>query len=148
MARAEEFANHTSNHPHGVFRLFMCARICSLLLFVSMCLAQDVKLPTDEGSFKFGVTVVSSAWLKGDIYPLNPKCGAQLASFHCLFGADTRCGTPLNLSGRLDRGHLPQTRSNVMLLHNYGANSVIIFRQLGNQFNGISIPRANPLDQA
>jgi len=71
MARAEEFADHTSNPSHGVFRLFMCARICSLLLFASMCLAQDVKLPTDEGSFKFGVTVVNSAWLKGDIYLLN-----------------------------------------------------------------------------
>jgi hypothetical protein len=71
VARSQEFANHSCNPPHGPFRLFVCARICSLLLFASMCLAQDVNLPTDEGSFKIGVTVVSSAWLKGDIYLLN-----------------------------------------------------------------------------
>jgi hypothetical protein len=99
MARAEEFANHTSNPPHDVFRLFMCARICSLLLFASMCLAQDVKIPTDEGSFKFGVTVVNSAWLKGDIYLLNPNT-SRLPKFKKLQSIGSLYTPVLNLPVR------------------------------------------------
>ena len=59
---------HARNSPFYV----MFASVCMLALIDSLCRAQDVKLPADERVFNFGVTVVSSSWLKGDIYLLRP----------------------------------------------------------------------------
>lgn len=72
MASPEEFAAHTSNPPLVVSHFVMCALICGLMFSASMCPAQEVKLPNDEHVYTFGVTVVSSSWLKGDIYLLKP----------------------------------------------------------------------------
>jgi hypothetical protein len=70
MASLEAFAVHISNPPHAA-SLLIGARLCALLLAASLCLAQETKIPSDERVYSFGVTVVTSGWLKGDIYMLK-----------------------------------------------------------------------------
>jgi hypothetical protein len=71
MANPEEFTVHSDDRPFMASLLRMCARLCALLIAVSLCPAQEAKIPSDERVYSFGVTVVTSGWLKGDIYLLK-----------------------------------------------------------------------------
>jgi hypothetical protein len=71
---------HESIRPPAASRLLMRVWLCVLLLAVSICLAQEGKLPSDERVYNFGVTVVTSSWFKGDIYLLNPDA-SKLPNF-------------------------------------------------------------------
>ncbi len=106
MKSADKFAVHTSSPLLAASLLRMCARICSLLFVASMCPAQDLQLPTDEGDFKFGITVVSSAWLKGDIYLLNPGI-SSLPKFKKLKSIGSIYTPILNLPARNFREGFP-----------------------------------------
>jgi hypothetical protein len=79
--------------------LLMCAGFCGLLLSASMCPAQEVKLPSDEHAYSFGVTVVSSSWLKGDIYLLKPET-SSLPNFKKLESIGSLYTPVLNLPSR------------------------------------------------
>jgi hypothetical protein len=76
MASPEEFGVHACNPPPAALLLRMCARLCALLLAASLCPAQEAKTPSDERVYSFGVTVVTSGWLKGDIYLLKEDTGS------------------------------------------------------------------------
>jgi hypothetical protein len=72
MENPKEFAIHFPHPRLAASILLMCARLCGLLFAVCLCSAQNAKLPSDERVYNFGVTVVASEWLKGDIYLLDP----------------------------------------------------------------------------
>jgi hypothetical protein len=73
MASARKFALHPSTPPRATSFLVVSVQTWLLLLVACICPAQDVEPPTDGRAFSFGVTVVSSSWLKGDIYLLPPN---------------------------------------------------------------------------
>ena len=73
MATLERFAGPISYKPSRASILLSLGGLCALLFARSLCLAQEVKPPADGRVFSFGVTVVSSSWLKGDIYLLEPN---------------------------------------------------------------------------
>jgi hypothetical protein len=80
MASLEAFAVHISKPPLAASLPQMCARLCAILLAASLCLAQEAKIPDKERVYNFGVTVVTSGWLKGDIYLLTEQI-ASLPNF-------------------------------------------------------------------
>jgi hypothetical protein len=71
MASPEEFTVPIFKTSFVVSLLKICARLSALLLAVSLCPAQEAKTPDNERVYNFGVTVVTSGWLKGDIYLLD-----------------------------------------------------------------------------
>jgi hypothetical protein len=71
MASPEEFAVPIYNPSRVTPLLRIFTRICALLLLSSPCPAQEAKTPDNERVYNFGVTVVTSGWLKGDIYELK-----------------------------------------------------------------------------
>jgi hypothetical protein len=84
----------------------MCTGLSRLLLSASMCPAQEGKLPSDEHAYSFGVTVVSSSWLKGDIYLLKPET-SSLPNFKQLESIGSLYTPVLNLPSRNFREGFP-----------------------------------------
>jgi hypothetical protein len=99
MASTEGSTIHASQSPPVASPMRMCTYICVILLATFICPAQDDKLPIDEGGSTFGVTVVSSSWLKGDIYLLN-EGDSRLPNFKKLKSIGSIYTPALNIPAR------------------------------------------------
>jgi hypothetical protein len=95
MARPVKLAVHTCTPRFGASRLQMCA----LLLASALCPAQEVEIPDNGHILSFGVTVVASGWLKGEIYPLKEDA-TSLPNFKKLKPIGSIYAPALNLPTR------------------------------------------------
>jgi hypothetical protein len=92
MASPEEFAVHICHRT-------LVAWLGALLLAASLCAAQEAKIPNNERIYSFGVTVITSGWLKGDIYLLKENT-TNLPNFKKLKPIGSIYTPALNLPNR------------------------------------------------